>query len=297
MNNYVNLLQKAIEIARQAHRNQTDKSGQPYWGHVSRVMRAGRTLDEKIVGILHDVVEDTDWTFEGLLQEGFPPHIVAAISCVTKISEAEPYDRFIERVKTNPLAVAVKLNDLRDNMDLTRLNQLTDADCLRNRKYLAAYRELVGLEPATLLRKIVYIDMDNVLVDFQSGIDRLDATVLSEYENRLDEVPHIFSKMQPKADAVESFNRLAERYDVYILSTAPWNNPSAWSDKLEWVKRYLGDKAYKRLILTHHKNLNKGDYLIDDRTKNGADCFEGELILFGSDEFPDWKTVVKYLCD
>lgn len=145
--------------------------------------------------------------------------------------------------------------------------------------------------------KIVYIDMDNVLVDFQSGIDRLDATVLSEYENRLDEVPHIFSYMQPKTDAVESFDRLAEQYDVYILSTAPWNNPSAWSDKLEWVKRYLGDKAYKRLILTHHKNLNKGDYLIDDRTKNGADCFDGKLILFGSDEFPDWTTVVKYLCD
>lgn len=133
--------------------------------------------------------------------------------------------------------------------------------------------------------KIVYIDMDNVLVDFQSGIDRLD------------EVPHIFSYMQPKTDAVESFNRLADRYDVYILSTAPWNNPSAWSDKLEWVKRYLGDKAYKRLILTHHKNLNKGDYLIDDRMKNGADCFEGELILFGSDKFPDWKAIAKYLCD
>ncbi|MDE5579009.1 MAG: hypothetical protein K2I85_03535 [Alistipes sp.] len=145
------------------------------------------------------------------------------------------------------------------------------------------------------MQKILYIDMDNVLVDFQSGIDRLDAAVLSEYENRLDEVPHIFSYMQPKTDAVESFNRLAEQYDVYILSTAPWNNPSAWSDKLEWVKRYLGDKAYKRLILTHHKNLNKGDYLIDDRTKNGADCFDGKLILFGSDEFPDWKTVVKYL--
>lgn len=293
--NYVDLLQKAIGIARQAHRNQTDKAGKPYWEHVSRVMRAGRTLDEKIVGILHDVVEDTDWTFEGLLQEGFPPYIVDAIRCVTKTSEEEPYDRFIERVKTNPLAVSVKLNDLRDNMDLTRLDGLTDADCARNRKYLAAYRELVRLNPVSPLRKIVYIDMDNVLVDFQSGIDRLDATVLSEYENRLDEVPHIFSYMQPKTDAVESFNRLAERYDVYILSTAPWNNPSAWADKLEWVKRYFGESAYKRLILTHHKELNNGDFLIDERMKNGAGEFSGELILFGSERFPDWKAVTAYL--
>ena len=62
-------------------------------------------------------------------------------------------------------------------------------------------------------------------------------------------------------------NRLKDKYDIYILSTAPWDNPSAWSDKLEWVKRYLGEVCYKRLILSHHKNLNAGDYLIDDRKK------------------------------
>jgi len=67
------------------------------------------------------------------------------------------------------------------------------------------------------------------------------------------------------------------------------------TDKLEWVKKYLGDVGYKRLILSHHKNLNKGAYLIDDRTKNGASEFEGELIRFGSDKFPDWASVLKYL--
>ena len=74
-------------------------------------------------------------------------------------------------------------------------------------------------------------------------------------------------------------------------------NPSAWSDKLEWVKINLGDGAYKRLILTHHKNLNKGDFLVDDRQKNGAGEFAGELILFGSERFPDWPAVTKYLLD
>lgn len=72
-------------------------------------------------------------------------------------------------------------------------------------------------------------------------------------------------------------------------------NRPPWSDKLEWVKTYLGDIAYKRLILTHHKHLNIGDYLVDDRTNNGADRFSGEHILFGSDEFPDWQAVLGYL--
>ena len=69
-------------------------------------------------------------------------------------------------------------------------------------------------------------------------------------------------------------------FDTYILSTSPWNNDSAPTDKLRWVKKYLGNVAYKRLILSHHKNLNIGDYLIDDRTKNGADRFRGEHLHF-----------------
>lgn len=101
--------------------------------------------------------------------------------------------------------------------------------------------------------------------------------------------------MQPLTGAIEAFNLLAEHYDTFILSTAPWNNPSAWTDKCLWVKKHLGDKAYKRLIISHRKDLNKGHYLIDDRLKNGAIDFEGELILFGSERFRDWEAVKKYL--
>ena len=144
-------------------------------------------------------------------------------------------------------------------------------------------------------KKILYFDMDNVLVDFKSGIDREDARTLKEYKGRLDEIPGIFSLMNPMPGAIEAFQTLSKVYDVYILSTAPWLNPTAWSDKLQWVQKYLGDVAYKRLILSHHKNLNKGDYLIDDRRKNGAAEFEGELIEFGSEDFPDWDAIVKYL--
>jgi 5'(3')-deoxyribonucleotidase len=134
--------------------------------------------------------------------------------------------------------------------------------------------------------------MDNVLVDFSSGIKKLN---LDPNTNDLDEVDGIFSYMTPLKGAIEGYNRLVELgHDVYILSTAPWENSSAWSDKLIWVKKYIGENAKKRLILSHNKNLNKGHFLIDDRLANGAGEFEGTLIRFGSEEFPNWDTVINY---
>lgn len=144
-------------------------------------------------------------------------------------------------------------------------------------------------------KKRVYVDMDNVLVDFKSGIEKLDKQISEKYKDNPDDAPNIFSLMDPIPDAIKSYELLAEKYDVYILSTAPWNNPSAWSDKLIWVQTYLGEVAYKRLILTHHKDFLKGDYLIDDRLKHGAKDFEGELILFGSDRYKNWADVKNYL--
>ena len=137
--------------------------------------------------------------------------------------------------------------------------------------------------------------MDNVLVDFPSAFEKIDSNTLEKYKDDLDEVPDIFSKMEPMSGAIEAYKELSELFDTYILSTAPWKNPSAWSDKLIWVQKYLGEHAYKRLILSHHKNLNDGHYLVDDRTKNGADKFKGMHIHFGTDDFTDWKVVCEYL--
>ena len=137
------LLRRAIDIAKEAHKGQVDKAGNEYIDHPLRVMAAGHSVSEKIVGILHDVVEDTDWTFERLAAEGFTTEIIEAVKCVTKQWEDEPYDAFIERVKTNPLAVAVKINDIADNMDIRRLKELTDKDLKRLQKYHKAYRQLV----------------------------------------------------------------------------------------------------------------------------------------------------------
>ena len=136
-------LQRAIEIATEAHKGQFDKSGKEYIGHPLRVMEMGKTEEEKIAGVLHDVVEDSPWTFEAL-EEEFSKEIIDALKCLTKRSENENYDDFIERVKKNPLAVAVKINDLSDNMDIRRLPYLSDKDIKRLKKYLKAYKKLIG---------------------------------------------------------------------------------------------------------------------------------------------------------
>ena len=137
-------LKRAIEIATEAHQGQFDKAGRDYIGHPLRVMEMGKTEDEKIVGVLHDVIEDTDWTFERLKAEGFSQEVINALRCVTKTSENENYDEFIDRVKKNPLAASVKINDLTDNMDIRRLPYLSDKDVKRLKKYLKAYKRLTG---------------------------------------------------------------------------------------------------------------------------------------------------------
>ena len=83
--------------------------------------------------------------------------------------------------------------------------------------------------------------MDNVLVDFQSGLDQQSDEIKHRYDGRLDEIPGLFSKMKPMPGAIEAVHQLQKHYDLFILSTSPWKNPSAWSDKVKWVTEYLDD--------------------------------------------------------
>jgi FMN phosphatase YigB (HAD superfamily) len=144
--------------------------------------------------------------------------------------------------------------------------------------------------------KIVYVDMDGTLVDFESARLRVPDDVWRAHHGHEDDIPGVFALMDPMPHAIESYKWLAENFDTYILSTAPWANPTAWSDKVLWVRRYLEGVAHKRLILTHHKDLNRGDFLIDDRKSRGAEEFRGTFVHFGPDgEYPDWPAVMEYM--
>ena len=132
-------------------------------------------------------------------------------------------------------------------------------------------------------------------MDFPSGMAACDPALLGQFKECPDEIPGIFGLMQPMPGAVEAYRELSEIFDTYIASTAPWNNVQAWTEKRIWVEAYLGEPAQKRRILTHHKNLLRGDFIVDDRTRRGVDRFEGEHVHFGTERFPDWETVLEHL--
>ena len=137
-------LERAIEIAVTAHKGQRDKAGQPYILHPLRVMFDLESNDERIVGVLHDVVEDcAGWSFERLQREGFSKPVVNAVEQVTA-RPGESYDEFIQRAGTNRLARSVKMADLRDNMRLDRIANPTEKDFERIEKYKRALAALAG---------------------------------------------------------------------------------------------------------------------------------------------------------
>lgn len=140
-------LEKAISIAAQAHAGQADKAGAPYLLHPLRVMMKMTSDEERIAAVLHDLIEDTGWSLERLKEEGFGAGILAALDHLTK-RDGEEYGDFIERVKRNPLAVKVKIADLEDNLDASRLKEVTAADAARLEKYRRALPLLAGPGPA-----------------------------------------------------------------------------------------------------------------------------------------------------
>ncbi len=136
------MLEKAIEIAARAHRGQIDKAGDPYILHVLRVML--RMTDETgmVAGVLHDIIEDTPWTAADLAAEGFPPEVVRVIQLLSR-NEGESYEDFISRLAPDPLARSIKIADLEDNMDLSRLPSVSARDRERLDRYQQARQALM----------------------------------------------------------------------------------------------------------------------------------------------------------
>lgn len=141
--NHIKMLNLAIDVARKAHSGQKDKAGEEYIYHPLRVSERCENIEEKIVAVLHDTIEDTYVTSEYLRYLDFPPYIIEAVLSVTRM-ENESYDDFIKRCKNNPIGKVVKINDLRDNLDLTRLRKISDKDVCRINKYLKALDYLLS---------------------------------------------------------------------------------------------------------------------------------------------------------
>ena len=155
-------------------------------------------------------------------------------------------------------------------------------------------------------RKILYCDLDGVVADFEHGMSLIAPDLFlgdgHDYEQRskmvdtvCEQHPEIFHDLKPIEGAIEGVKWLMEFYEVYFLSTPMWNVPMSFTGKRIWLEKHFGKLAEKRLILSHRKDLAIGDYLIDDRTKNGAGEFKGEHIHFGTEKFPDWQSVLDYL--
>lgn len=141
----VQMIELAVEIAAKGHRGQTDKYRQPYILHVLGVMGRCRTIEEKTVALLHDVVEDGHTTFALLRRKGFSERILEAVERLTRRA-GESYDDFVERIAPDPLARAVKLADLEDNMDVRRSNRaMGQKDAERMEKYRRAWQRLARL--------------------------------------------------------------------------------------------------------------------------------------------------------
>lgn len=127
-------LERAIELAVLAHKGQIDKAGAPYILHPLRVMLRLEGAEERIVAVLHDVVEDSGWTLDKLRAEGFSDEVISAIDAVTRVP-GESYEAFIARAANSKTGRRVKLADLEDNCDLSRLPRVTEQDLERCRKY------------------------------------------------------------------------------------------------------------------------------------------------------------------
>ena len=147
--------------------------------------------------------------------------------------------------------------------------------------------------------KSIYFDMDGVLVDYASGKSHVSQHELDVVSGDMARISGIFARLDPMPGALDAVAALTKCYECHILSTAPWENSSAWTDKVNWIFKYFGSGKnspfYQRINITHDKGMFIGDYLIDDRARHGVLKFSGEWIEFGSDKFPDWDSVLKYL--
>ena len=137
----MNIIEKSLEIALKAYLGQKDKAGETYILHPLRIMAKMQTDEERSAALLHDVIEDSDYSAEDLLSEGIPTNVVEAVELLSK-QDGDSYEEFVDRVLANPLAAKIKKADIEDNINILRLNSVTDKDLKRIAKYHKAWKKL-----------------------------------------------------------------------------------------------------------------------------------------------------------
>jgi 5'(3')-deoxyribonucleotidase len=142
-------------------------------------------------------------------------------------------------------------------------------------------------------KKRVYVDMDGVICDYVKLRDS--DRILYPDQPFPQSRTGFFIELEPIKDAIESYKKLEEHCDVWILTRPSVQNMHSYTEKVMWVRMHLGLEAQRKVIMSCDKSLLKGDILIDDDTQHGQPEFEGEHIHFGQKEFPDWKHVMNYL--
>ena len=141
------------------------------------------------------------------------------------------------------------------------------------------------------MKNIIYIDMVGVISDFEKERKNNPLSSVTPFIGRPDKIPNIYKDLEPIEGSIESVTKILKLF----LSTPPWDNPDAWTHKRLWIEKYFGKSARHKLILSARKDLNIGDYLIDDSKFRGQPKFNGEWIEFGRIDYPNWKTVLDYL--
>ena len=143
-------------------------------------------------------------------------------------------------------------------------------------------------------RPVLYIAMDETLCDNKNGWRKCSEEQRQQYAGRLHDLPGFFEALEPMPTAVKAFHTLAETYNVFVVTECPATNPSASAEKVRWTGHWLGVPAYNRVIVTNHKHLLYGDYLIDARMTGGAEEFMGTLLHFGEEPYRTWEDVLEF---
>jgi 5'(3')-deoxyribonucleotidase len=158
-------------------------------------------------------------------------------------------------------------------------------------------------------KNIIYIDMDGALVDFKGAMEKaheINPEFREKYKHNPDEIPDIFKDPKPIHGAINAIKQLNATglYDIFIATTATWKNPETATHKRLWIEKHFGDTFRKKMLITHRKDLLKGDYLIDAVKENGAKDFDGKLLLFGWNyrkkrwnDYQKWEDILKKLAE